>query len=281
MSEYDSLKEYFNEVKKYPLLTTKEEEELGKRIIAGDRKAVNKLVNSHLRAVIKIARKYTGRGLRLSDLIQEGNIGLMRAAEKFDYRKGVRFCSYSPWWIRQKIIRAIDEQPRNIRLPVNKSNLVGRMKRAEAELSSQNHHEPSLKEISDYIKVSYETLSQVRLMDDVSSLDSISEGKSDFGALIDERENPEEKSVYDSFITEIRNIVNRVLDERERGILESCFGLDGHGPKTLKEIGFIYGITRERVRQIKGEALRKLKDSPFESRLRQYIHNEPANSRPC
>ncbi len=260
-SEDYSLKQYLIEVRKYPLLTTEEEKELGKRILTGDRKAINKMVNANLRYVITIARKFTGRGLRLSDLIQEGNIGLIKSAEKFDYRKGFNPCTYFVWWIKQTIRRAIHEQSRNIRLPVNKSTLIDRMKEAEEKLSSQNHHEPNLKEISDYIEVSYETLSQVRLMEDVVSLDSIFEQNPDSGFFIDERENPEKRFVYDSFITETRNIVNRVLDEREREIIEKKFGLNGYSCHTLEEIGEELSLTKEGIRLIKKKALRKLRDS--------------------
>src|SRR5215213_6831753 len=261
-STTDALQLFLNEAGRYPLLTAAEEVELAKRIERGDKEAKDLMVNSNLRLVVSIAKKYQGHGLSLLDLIQEGIIGLIRAAEKFDHRKGFKFSTYATWWIRQAVQRGVANKARTIRIPVHIVEREAKIARAERELVAQLERPPTDDEVSEKSKLPVKQVREVRAAARaVASLDKpIGEGDSaSFGDLFasDERTPDEEVEVQ---LTEsaLHHAVSE-LSEREQRILELRYALSGDAePKSLEEIGRILGITRERVRQLESEALRRL-----------------------
>src|SRR5215216_329349 len=258
----DALQLFLNEAGRYPLLTAAQEVELAKRIERGEKEAKDLMVNSNLRLVVSIAKKYQGHGLSLLDLIQEGIIGLIRAAEKFDYRKGFKFSTYATWWIRQAVQRGVANKSRTIRIPVHIVEREAKISRAERELVAQLERPPTDDEVSQKCKLPVKQVREVRAAARaVASLDKpVGEGDSaSFGDLFasDERTPDEEVEVQ---LTEsaLHNAVSE-LSEREQRILELRYALSGDAdPKSLEEIGRILGITRERVRQLESEALRRL-----------------------
>src|SRR5829696_1827841 len=261
-STTDALQLFLNEAGRYPLLTAAEEVELAKRIERGDKEAKDRMVNSNLRLVVSIAKKYQGHGLSLLDLIQEGIIGLIRAAEKFDHRKGFKFSTYATWWIRQAVQRGVANKARTIRIPVHIVEREAKISRAERELVAQLERPPTDDEVSEKSKLPVKQVREVRAAARaVASLDKpVGEGDSaSFGDLFasDERTPDEEVEVQ---LTEsaLHHAVSE-LSEREQRILELRYALSGDAePKSLEEIGRILGITRERVRQLESEALRRL-----------------------
>jgi RNA polymerase primary sigma factor len=258
----DALQLFLNEMARYPLLTAEEEVELAKRIERGDKEAKDRMVNSNLRLVVSIAKKYQGHGLSLLDLIQEGIIGLIRAVEKFDWRRGFKFSTYATWWIRQAVQRGVANKARTIRMPVHIVDRERKIARAERELVAKLGRGPTLEEIAKQAKL---PLKQVREVQDaarsVTSLDRPvgEEGDTSLGELMSGGEKaPEEELEINLRQDALRRAVAD-LPDRERDVLKMRFGLDGDpDPKSLDAIGKTLGLTRERVRQIENEALSRL-----------------------
>lgn len=272
METPSSLKMYLREMGEIPMISREREQELVAKMIDGDMDARNALVEANLRLVVSMANHYNGQGLTFQDLVQEGNIGLIRATERFDPDKGYRFSTYAVCWIKQAMTRAIANQGRTIRLPAHVSENLYKMKKVMGDLTIALSHEPSIAQIAKAMKMPEE---QVHIlmehMDDVSSLD-VSVGEDEdttVGALI-------EDTTFDSPIakieaTDLMSTVNSVLDtlgEREADILRYRFGMKGERPHTLEEIGQIYGLTRERVRQLEDKAMRKLRHPARAAALR-------------
>jgi RNA polymerase primary sigma factor len=258
----DSLQLFLNEAGRYPLLTAAQEVELAKAIEKGDKRAKDLLVNSNLRLVVSIAKKYQGHGLTLLDLIQEGIIGLIRAAEKFDWRKGFKFSTYATWWIRQAVQRGVANKARVIRIPVHIVEREQKISRAERELVATLERAPTDEEISEKAKLPLKQVREVRsAARAVASLDKpVGEDDSaSFGDLFASSEpTPDEQVELELTEKALREAVSQ-LPEREQRILNLRYGLSGReDPKSLEEIGRILGITRERVRQLEAEALRRL-----------------------
>jgi RNA polymerase primary sigma factor len=258
----DALQLFLNEMARYPLLTAEEEVELAKRIERGDKEAKDRMINSNLRLVVSIAKKYQGHGLSLLDLIQEGIIGLIRAVEKFDWRKGFKFSTYATWWIRQAVQRGVANKARTIRMPVHIVDRERKISKAERELHVKLGRAPTLEEIA---KASKLPLKQVREVQEaaraVTSLDRPvgSEGDTSLGELVSGEDAPPEEELEVSFRQDALRRAIAELPDRERDVLKLRFGLDGDPtPQSLEQIGKTLGLTRERVRQIELDALERL-----------------------
>jgi len=270
----DPVRMYLREIGRVPLLTKEEEVELAKRAEKGDKEAADKLKTANLRLVVSIAKKYLGRGLSLLDLIQEGNIGLMKAVQKFDWRKGYKFSTYATWWIRQAITRAIADQARTIRIPVHMVEKINRYYRVARRLMQNLGREPTPEEVAKAMGIPPEKAWQiVKISRKPTSLETpVGEDEdSELGDFIpDDKTSPVDEAAKALLKEQIQKIL-KTLSERERRILEMRFGLlDGH-PRTLEEVGAAFGVTRERIRQIEAKALRKLK-RPFSARqLKAYL----------
>jgi RNA polymerase primary sigma factor len=261
----DSLQLFLNEAGRYPLLTAAQEVDLAKRIEAGEKQAKDLLVNSNLRLVVSIAKKYQGHGLTLLDLIQEGIIGLIRAAEKFDWRKGFKFSTYATWWIRQAVQRGVANKARTIRIPVHIVEREQKISRSERELVAKLERAPTLEELAKHSKLPIKQVREVRAAARaVASLDKpVGEGDTaTYGDLFaSDEKTPAEQVEVDLTERALHQAVGE-LPEREQRILKLRYGLNGEAdPKSLEEIGRILGITRERVRQLEGDALRRLAES--------------------
>lgn len=259
----NSIKIYMREMGQFSMLSVDEEIELAHRITEGDQSAKNELVEANLRLVVSLARHYQGCGLSYQDLIQEGNIGLIKAAEKFDVSKGFRFSTYASWWIKQALSRAIADQSRTIRIPVHMTENINKFKKTERELLSQLNREPKIKEIADAMGISEKQAKEIQsYIVEPTSLD-IQVGDDDdttIGSFIEDTHfvNPESAYIKESN----GDVVNAVLDtlsDREANILRLRFGIGGKKAMTLEEVGKEYGLTRERIRQIEAKALRKLR----------------------
>ena len=259
----NSIKIYMREMGQFSMLSADEEVKLAHRIAKGDQSAKNELVEANLRLVVSLARHYQGCGLSYQDLIQEGNIGLIKAAEKFDVSKGFRFSTYASWWIKQALSRAIADQSRTIRIPVHMTENINKFKKTERELLSQLNREPKIKEIADAMGISEKQAKEIQsYIVEPTSLD-IQVGDDDdttIGSFIEDTHfvNPESAYIKESN----GDVVNAVLDtlsDREANILRLRFGIGGKKAMTLEEVGKEYGLTRERIRQIEAKALRKLR----------------------
>ena len=259
----NSIKIYMREMGQFSMLSADEEVKLARRISEGDQSAKNELVEANLRLVVSLARHYQGCGLSYQDLIQEGNIGLIKAAEKFDVSKGFRFSTYASWWIKQALSRAIADQSRTIRIPVHMTENINKFKKTERELLNQLNREPKIKEIADAMGISEKQAKEIQsYIVEPTSLD-IQVGDDDdttIGSFIEDTHfvNPESAYIKESN----GDVVNAVLDtlsDREANILRLRFGIGGKKAMTLEEVGKEYGLTRERIRQIEAKALRKLR----------------------
>lgn len=259
----NSIKIYMREMGQFSMLSADEEVKLAHRIAEGDQSAKNELVEANLRLVVSLARHYQGCGLSYQDLIQEGNIGLIKAAEKFDVSKGFRFSTYASWWIKQALSRAIADQSRSIRIPVHMTENINKFKKTERELLNQLNREPKIKEIADAMGISEKQAKEIQsYIVEPTSLD-IQVGDDDdttIGSFIEDTHfvNPESAYIKESN----GDVVNAVLDtlsDREANILRLRFGIGGKKAMTLEEVGKEYGLTRERIRQIEAKALRKLR----------------------
>ena len=263
LSDNDTMKLYMQNIGQYPLVTPEEEIKLAARIAKGDNDARGKLIRSNLRLVVKIAHDFKGLGLPLLDLISEGNIGLMRAVEKFDPSKGAKLSSYAAWWIKQSMRRALANQARTIRIPVQSASKICKIQAAKAKLMEQLGREPTDKEIADEVKLTERTVTGLRLgkTTTISLHDPIQHGEDgEFRDIIpDDKSTAPDEVVQDEETLSHMLVLTEKLDERERRILELRFGLNGERPKTLEEVSQSIGRTRERVRQIQNQALEKLK----------------------
>jgi RNA polymerase primary sigma factor len=263
--KYDesSLDQYLKEISAYKLLTRQEEVELAQQIRTGDEDALDKLVRSNLRFVVSVAKKYQNQGVALSDLINEGNLGLIRAAHKFDETKGIKFISYAVWWIRQAILQALAEQSRIVRVPLNRAGALHRIGKRSAMLLQELGREPTVEELADELDISEEevrrtlSLSQTHLSLDAPLTPGEDNRLLDY--LPDQFAPGPDDETYDRALLDTVAEALGTLKEREAKILRLYFGLDGHEPMTLEEIGSLLGITRERVRQIKEKALLRLR----------------------
>ncbi len=259
----DLLHLYISELK-YPILSAEEEKELCKRIEQKDQKAKEEFINRNLRFVVSVARKYKGRGLPLLDLIQNGNIGLLNAVERFDYTKGFRFCTYATWWIKKEIVREIQNTARVIRVPVHTYEDIQKFKLVTIRLSNELFREPSLQEIASEMKISMEKANRLsKAQEDASSLNDTLTNQEGSGELIDfipDMESLENKIISSELKMKVKQLLqNSSLKSREVEILIKKYGLDGNAPRTLKSIGSDYGITYEAVRQAKEKAIKKLR----------------------
>ena len=262
----DSVKIYLQQIGKIPLLTSEAELEIAKRIKDdNDMQAVNELINSNLRLVVSIAKKYIGRGLSFLDLIQEGNMGLMKAAERFDYTKGYKFSTYATWWVQQSITRAIADKSRLIRLPVHLIETLSKIKKATVDLTAENGYAPTREDIAQRLGISTSKLSAlIKSAQDTISIESPTTAKDETAKLadliIDESTlSPDTKVTNDNLLKDVNKMLNK-LSQKERDVLSMRYGLDDDGSKkTLEEIGIMYNVSRERIRQIENRALSKLK----------------------
>ena len=270
----DPVKLYLNEIGRVPLLDPEQEVELAKRIEKGDKAARNKLAESNLRLVVSIAKRYVGCGMQFLDLIEEGNAGLMKAVERFDYKKGNKFSTYATWWIKQAITRAIADQARTIRIPVHMVEQLNAYKRAVADLSKDIGHNPDIKEKAKYLDYSIERIREYDhlLQEPVSLSTPIGEEEDSFlGDFISDGKDIEEEVINNSLKEEVKNaLIKAHLTSREKDIIEQRFGLIDNDPKTLETIGRMYNVTRERIRQIEATALRKLRRSNIRRDLAFY-----------
>lgn len=275
MSVNDNVRMYLKEIGKISLLTLEEEQELSKRVAEGDEHAKNILAESNLRLVVSIAKRYVGRGLLFLDLIQEGNIGLMKAVEKFDYDKGYKFSTYATWWIRQAITRALADQARTIRVPVHMVETINKMARIERQMTLELNREPTDQELSKKMGLSVDKIAEIRkISQDPVSLETPigEEDDSHLGDfLADERTmSPEEFATYEILKDELREVLD-TLTVREKEVLELRFGLFDGSSHTLEEVGKQFKVTRERIRQIEAKALRKLRHPSRAKKLKDFL----------
>ena len=271
----DTVRMYLREIGKFPLLTSEEEIVLAKRINAGDMRAKHKLVNSSLRLVVSIAKKYTGRGMLFLDLVQEGNLGLIRAVEKFDHRKGYKFSTYATWWIRQAITRAIADQARTIRIPVHMVETINRLRKTSRILLQQLGRKPTEKEIASRSRISVAKVREIIKVSQVPLSLEMPIGDEDSSRLGDFVEDatvqaPDEVVMHGLLHDDLEDVMG-TLSEREKMVLKLRFGIEDGHPRTLEEVGKVFNVTRERIRQIEAKALRKLKHPSRARKLRGYL----------
>lgn len=271
----DSIRMWLREIGKTPLLTMEEEIALAKRIEAGDEEAKNVLTEANLRLVVSIAKRYSGRGMSFPDLIQEGNIGLIRAVEKFDYRKGYKFSTYATWWIRQAITRAIADQGRTIRIPVHMVETINKLVKTSSQLVQELGREPTLEEIAEAMGVPTERVAEIiRIAPEPLSLETPigEEEDTHLGDFIEDQEavSPAEAASAAILREKIEETLNK-LTPRERDVLRMRFGLDDGYSRTLEEVGRHFKVTRERIRQIEAKALKKLRHPQRSKKLREYL----------
>ncbi len=268
----DALQLFLKDIGKVPLLTAAQEVELAKRIERGDHGAKQAMVEANLRLVVSIAKRYRNQGLPFLDLIQEGTIGLVRAAEKFDYRKGFKFSTYATWWIRQAVARAIADKGRTIRMPVHVVEKLNRILRAERKLRAEKGREPSIEEIARDVDMSIDEVEHIRrsAQTPVSLEKPVGDDdESEFGHFLADDSTPLPDELAETTLQReaLRNILGS-LSERERKVLELRYGLDGNQPRTLDEVGRAFNVTRERIRQIEHQGLKKLRALADAARVR-------------
>ncbi|KKS78230.1 MAG: RNA polymerase sigma factor [Candidatus Woesebacteria bacterium GW2011_GWB1_43_14] len=271
----DPVRQYLREIGKYPLLIAEEEVELAKKYEKGSRRAKDKLTESNLRLVVSIAKKYIGRGLSLLDLIQEGNQGLIRAVEKYDWRRGFKFSTYATWWIRQAITRAIADQARTIRIPVHMVETINKLYRTSQRLMQTLGREPTHEEIGKELDLDGDRVREIfKISQEVTSLDTkVGEDEdSSLGDFIaDETQEAPDEAASRQLLKDHLEEVLGTLSDREAKVLTLRFGLDGGQQRTLEEVGKVFGVTRERIRQIEAKALRKLQHPSRRKKLQDYL----------
>lgn len=274
----DSVRLYLREIGKIPLLTPEEEMDLAQRVVKGEKKAKDKMVEANMRLVVSIAKRYSGRGLDFLDLIQEGNTGLLRAVEKFDPDKGFKFSTYATWWIRQAITRAIADQARTIRIPVHMVETINKVLRVSRKLTQELNREPTVEEIAKEMEMEPEKIEYVmKIKQDIASLDaSVGRDGDDEDSVLgdfvedEERISPEDSAANQLLKEQIAEIIS-TLSDREQKIVKLRFGIGGGRPHTLEEVGAEFSVTRERIRQIEAKALSKLRKHKDTKKLHEYL----------
>ena len=271
----DPVRMYLKEIGKVPLLSAEEEIEYAKRMEQGDEEAKKRLAEANLRLVVSIAKRYVGRGMQFLDLIQEGNLGLIKAVEKFDYRKGYKFSTYATWWIRQAITRAIADQARTIRIPVHMVETINKLIRTSRHLLQQLGREPSVEEIAEEMEIPVEKVMEIqKIAQDPVSLETPigEEDDSHLGDFIqdDDSPAPHDSAAYTLLKEQLEEVMN-TLTPREAKVLKLRFGLEDGKARTLEEVGRQFQVTRERIRQIEAKALRKLRHPSRSKKLRDYM----------
>lgn len=276
-STNDPVRMYINEITRTRLLTAFEEVALAKRIEKGDMTAKDRLIKANLRLVISIAKKYIGKGLVLLDLIQEGNLGLIKAVDKFDYKKGYKFSTYASWWIRQSITRAIDDHARTIRIPVHMVETINKLTRVQRQLLQKFEREPTINEIAENMNITPDRVREImKISQEPISLETPLNEDEDIhiGDFIEDSkvEAPLDAVSFKLLQGQLQEFLD-ILTDRDRRIIQSRFGLqDGH-PRTLEEVGREFGITRERIRQVEFKALDKLRNTSMSSSLKGFLKN--------
>ena len=272
--ESQSLDKYLQEIGKVDLLTPDDEVELAKRIHDGDQEALDILTNANLRFVVSVSKQYQNQGLTLGDLINEGNLGLIKAAQRFDETRGFKFISYAVWWIRQAILQALAEQSRIVRLPLNRVGSLNKINRAAVELEQKYHRDPSPEEVAQSLDVSpTEVVETLRVSSRHMSMDAPfaqNEDNTLYDILENEQKKPDSGLMSDSLKREIKSVLY-TLNEREASVIRLYFGLNDKHPLTLDEIGEMFNLTRERVRQIKEKAIKRLRHSTRSKSLKPYL----------
>lgn len=270
----DPVRMYLKEIGQIPLLTVEEEQELAKRVVEGDQEAKKLLTEANLRLVVSIAKKYSGRGLHILDLIQEGNTGLIRAVDKFDYTKGNKFSTYATWWIRQAITRAIADQARTIRVPVHMVEVINKATRCNRKLVQELGREPTLEEIADELNLPIEKIIEAnRTAADTLSLDTPVGDEEDttIGSFVEDDNTPgPADATSNALLAEALSEILNTLTEREADVLRLRFGMYDGKTHTLEEVGQIFGVTRERIRQIENKAIRKLRHPSRAKKIRDF-----------
>ncbi len=271
-----ALEKYLNDIGKIDMLTAEEEAELARRIKQGDEEALERLTKANLRFVVSVAKQYQNQGLSLSDLINEGNVGLMKAARRFDETKGFKFISYAVWWIRQSILQAIVEYSRIVRLPLNKVGSYNKVNQAFQSFVQEFEREPTLDELAELLDMTPREVANVlKGGGRHQSVDAPLSGEDGDATLLDliasdESSLPDEHLMEESLKKELQENLS-MLTPREREVLSAYYGLNGQKPLTLEEIGELFGLTRERVRQVKERAIRRLRKSRSRNDLRSYL----------
>ncbi|WP_054956650.1 RNA polymerase sigma factor RpoD [Paenibacillus dakarensis] len=271
----DPVRMYLKEIGRVPLLSADDEVELAKRIENGDEEAKRRLAEANLRLVVSIAKRYVGRGMLFLDLIQEGNMGLIKAVEKFDHKKGYKFSTYATWWIRQAITRAIADQARTIRIPVHMVETINKLIRVSRQLLQELGREPSPEEIAAEMELSVEKVREImKIAQEPVSLETPigEEDDSHLGDFIEDQEAlaPADAAAYELLKEQLEDVLD-TLTEREENVLRLRFGLDDGRTRTLEEVGKVFGVTRERIRQIEAKALRKLRHPSRSKRLKDFL----------
>ena len=271
----DPIHMYLKEIGQVPLLTPEQEIELAKRVEEGDQEAKRKLEEANLRLVVSIAKHYTGHGMSLMDLIQEGSLGLIRAVEKYDYKKGFRFSTYATWWIRQAITRAIADQARTIRIPVHMVETITKVKKVSSQLLHENGHDPSPEEIAEKLNMPVDKVREImRVAQDPVSLETPigEEEDSHLGDFIpdDDAPAPAEAASHTLLKEQLNEVLNTLTD-REAKVLKLRFGLEDGKARTLEEVGQRFDVTRERIRQIEAKALRKLRHPSRSKKVKDFL----------
>lgn len=277
MTNNDILSTYLKEINKIPLLTREEENDLAAKAKAGDKAAREKIVNSNLRFVVNIAKKYRHSGMDMTDLISEGNVGLLTAIDKFDAQKGCHFISYAVWWIRQSILKAIYEKKDAIRLPLNRVNELVKIKKAKKSISSRKTEEEEIREIASSLNMEGDTVRDLlNISREMISLDASVQGnaneESAFGDFIEDTryESPEERSLKKAMKREVADVLG-TLKPKEAGVLRMRYGLDGAEPMSLKEVGDACNLTKERIRQIEKSAIERVRVPASLRSLQAYV----------
>ena len=271
----DPVKVYLKEIGSFPLLTLEEEVELAERILHNDELAKKKLAEANLRLVVSIAKRYVGRGMLFLDLIQEGNLGLIKAVEKFDHTKGFKFSTYATWWIRQAITRAIADQARTIRIPVHMVETINKVKKVQSQLLHKNGQEPSVEDLAEELDMSQEKVREIlKVAQEPISLESPigEEEDSHLGDFIPDSDAPiPEEAATHALLKEQLGEVLATLTPREAKVLSLRFGIEDGRPRTLEEVGKEFNVTRERIRQIEAKALRKLRHPSRNKKLKDFL----------
>ena len=271
----DPVKIYLKEIGRVPLLSMEEEKQLAERMAQGDTNAKKRLCEANLRLVVSIAKKFVGRGMQFLDLIQEGNLGLLKAVEKFDYNKGFKFSTYATWWIRQAITRAIADQARTIRIPVHMVETITKVKKASSQLLHETGHDPTTEEIAERLEMPVERIQEIiRIAQDPVSLETPigEEENSHLGDFIQDDDAPAPADAASlMLLKEQLNEVLSTLSDREARVLRLRFGLEDGRARTLEEVGKEFDVTRERIRQIEAKALRKLRHPSRSKKVKDFL----------